>query len=157
MKRILIALCLAALFAAPSFAEEGQPAAPTDLKTLQKLAEEGDAEAQLNLGKYHATPHNAAPDLEQAEIWYRKAASQGNAEAQYRLGHLYYRGKGGLQQNYEEAYFWFILAARNDYKPFVVDRDSTASRHLTAEQAEAIQKRAEEWTPVLKKDPPPSP
>lgn len=151
MKRILIALCLAALFAAPSFADEGQSAAPTDLKTLQKLAAEGDGNAQLNLGKYHATPHNAAPDLEQAEIWYRKAATQGNAEAQYRLGHLYYRGTGGLRQNYEEAYFWFILAAKNDYKPFVVDRDETARRHLTEEQAAAVRKRAEEWTPVLAK------
>ncbi|MEZ0224851.1 MAG: tetratricopeptide repeat protein [Alphaproteobacteria bacterium] len=150
MKHVLIALCLALIFVTPTFAQEMQSTAPTDPAVLQKLAAEGDSNAQLNLGNYHATPHNAAPDLEQAEKWYRKAAEQGNTEAQYRLGSLYYRGKGGLRQNYEEAYFWFILAAKAGSKPFAIDRDETA-RHLTDEQVEAVGKRADEWKPVLKK------
>ncbi|TAL40056.1 MAG: sel1 repeat family protein [Alphaproteobacteria bacterium] len=148
MKRTLVALCLAAFFAAPSFAAE-MSTAPTDPAALQKLAEEGDSNAQLNLGNYYATPHNAAPDHEQAAIWYRKAAEQGNAEAQYRLGSLYYRGKGGLRQSYEDAYFWFILAAKAGSRPFAVDRDETA-RHLTDEQTEAVQKRVDDWKPVIR-------
>ena len=150
MKHALIALCLAAIFAAPSYAGEMQSTAPADPAALQKLADEGDSNAQLTLGNYYATPHNAAPDLEQAESWYRKAANQGNAEAQYRLGDLYYRGKGGLRQSYEDAYFWFILSAKAGSRPFAVDRDETA-KHLTPEQVEAVQKRADEWKPVLKK------
>lgn len=150
MKHALIALCLAALFAAPSYAAGMQSTAQTDPASLQKLADEGDSNAQLNLGNYYATPHNAAPDLEQAQIWYRKAADQGNAEAQYRLGDLYYRGKGGLKQSYEEAYFWFILSAKPGSRPFAVDRDETA-KHLTTAQAEAAQKRADEWKPAIRK------
>jgi uncharacterized protein len=150
MKCILLAFLFTTFLAATSFAAEMQSTAPTDPAALQKLAEDGDSNAQLSLGNYYATPHNAAPLLEDAVIWYRKAADQGNAEAQYRLGSMYYRGQGGVRQSYEEAYFWFILAAKAGPKPFAIDRDETEG-HLTQEQVDAAKKRADEWKPVLRK------
>lgn len=147
MKRLFIA-AFVLLFVTSASAQMSQ--APTDLGSLQSFAKGGDSNAQLNLGNYYATPHNAAPDLSEAAKWYRMAADQGNAEAQYRLGDLYYRGKGGLKKSDEEAYFWFLLAARSGNKAFAVDRDETA-QHLTAEQIEAVKKRSDGWTPVVHK------
>lgn len=146
MKTLLVFISLILFAALPVKAAELSQA-PTDLPSMQKLAGEGDSNAQLNLGNYYATPHNAAPDFAQAAIWYRKAADQGNAEAQYRLGDLYFNGKGGLKQSYEEAFFWFSLAAQAGPKPFAADRDDTKSR-LTAEQLADVQKRLEIWKPV---------
>jgi TPR repeat protein len=148
MKYILI-LCLVLSVAMPSYAAE-MSKAPDDPASMLALAQQGDSNAQLNLGNYYATPHNAAPDMEEAAKWYRKAADQGNAEAQYRLGDLYYNGKGEVAQSYEEAYFWFALSSKAGNKNFVGDRDETAN-HLTPEQLAAVQKRVDEWAPATKK------
>jgi TPR repeat protein len=148
MKTLVIATGLVLLLATPAFAQ--MSTAPKDLSSMESFAMLGDSNAQLNLGKYYATPHNAAPDFEQAAKWYRKAADQGNAEAQYRLGDIYYTGKGHVKQSYEEAYFWFLLAAKTGPKAFAIDRNET-EKHLTSDQIEAIKKRVDDWKPVSKK------
>ena len=148
MKNLVATAALVLLFATPAAAQYVSQA-PSDLSSMESFALLGDSNAQLNLGNYFAASHNAAPDPEQAAKWYRKSADQGNAEAQYRLGDFYYKGKGGLKQSYEEAYFWFVLASQSGGKAFATDRDETAL-HLTPDQIGAVKKRAGDWKPVKK-------
>ncbi len=90
--------------------------ASTDLVTFpdpefQKIAEQGDAKAQFNLGQmYYYTGEDAAQNYQQAVSWYRKAAEQGYAEAQYHLGLMYYNGQG-VPQDYQQAVTWYRKAA----------------------------------------------
>ena len=54
----------------------------TVLKGLRTPAEQGDAEAQFNLGVMYANGEGVTQDDKEAVKWYRLAAEQGNAEAQ---------------------------------------------------------------------------
>jgi len=81
------------------------------LAALKPLAERGNADAQLRLGKFYAEGRGVAQDDARAAIWYRKAALQGNPEAQLRLGELYASGQGVPHSDFE-AYVWLSAAVR---------------------------------------------
>ncbi len=57
-------------------------------------ANQGDPEAQANVGELYEKGLTATPDHEVAALWYGKAARQGLARAQVNLAHLYARGLG---------------------------------------------------------------
>jgi TPR repeat protein len=64
-----------------------------ELSDLQKSAEFGDAVAQFALGRAYESGNGVPQRMDQAAIWYRKAAEQGNEKAQSSLGVLYWLGK----------------------------------------------------------------
>ena len=86
-----------------------------DYKTAYKLwlplAEQGDAEAQYNLGVMYEHSLGVPQDYKTAVKWYRLSAEQGLAIAQSRLGFLHLLGIRGVQQDYKEAVKWSRLAA----------------------------------------------
>ena len=53
---------------------------------FQKLAEQGNANAQDSLGWMYANGQGVPKDDQQAVAWYHKAAEQGVARAQFILG-----------------------------------------------------------------------
>ncbi|QPB43699.1 sel1 repeat family protein [Rodentibacter haemolyticus] len=55
----------------------------------KKLAEQGVAQAQFNLGLMYANGQGVKQDDTQAVYWYQKAAEQGVADAQVNLGLMY--------------------------------------------------------------------
>ena len=57
-------------------------------KWFRKSAEQGDANAQKELGVMYDFGIGIDKDLKEAAKWYRKAADQGHAIAQTRLGSL---------------------------------------------------------------------
>jgi len=71
---------------------------PKDLgkaaELYQKAADQGNARAQSNLGRFYETGRGVPKDLSKAAELYQKAANQGNARAQYHLGWLYEFGDG---------------------------------------------------------------
>ena len=73
-------------------------------------AEQGEAEAQYNLGNCYYTRSGAEQDYAQAVHWYEKAAEQGNARAQTNLGYCYSKGEG-VAQDFAKATYWFEKAA----------------------------------------------
>ena len=77
---------------------------------LRALAEQGDADAQFNLGVMYANGRGVPEDDTEAVRWYRLAADQGNAAAQVNLGIRYDIGEG-VPQDYAEAVRWYRLAA----------------------------------------------
>ena len=58
-------------------------------KWCRKAAEQGDVEAQYDLGLYYYSGRGVKEDLVEAVKWYRMAAEQGHAEAQYKIGWCY--------------------------------------------------------------------
>ena len=101
----LLTLLLPALASAHHLAgfhayEEGDYA--TALKEYRPLAEQGDADAQHNLGFMYGEGRGVPQDYKEAVHWYRRAAAQGHAEAQAKLGQMYGAG-WGVPQDYKEA------------------------------------------------------
>jgi TPR repeat protein len=75
----------------------------------RQAAEQGNDEAQLNLGVAYAKGSGVAPDFARAVEWWRRSAAQGNPGAQFNLG-LSYRDGRGVLRNEAEALRWIGLA-----------------------------------------------
>jgi len=87
----------------------------TALKEWRPLAEQGDVDAQFNLGVMYDMGHGVPPqDYGEAVRWYRLAAEQGYASAQVNLGVLYGDGLGVLQ-DHVQAHMWANLAAAQNH------------------------------------------
>ena len=83
-----------------------------DFNQMQRLANQGDATAQHNLGVMYTKGSGVRQDYAKAAQWYEKAANQGFAFAQSNLGTMYYEGKG-VRQNMATAKEWFGKACDN--------------------------------------------
>ena len=73
-------------------------------KLYRKAAEQGNADAQLNLGAMLDKGQGVAQDYAEAAKWWRRAAEQ-DSLAQRNLGWHYARGDG-LPQDFVQAYMW---------------------------------------------------
>ncbi len=82
----------------------------TALREWRPLAEQGDADAQYNLGVMYDKGDGVTQNHKEAVKWYRKSADQGNASAQYNLALMYENGKG-VTQDYKEAVKWYRKSA----------------------------------------------
>ena len=80
------------------------------ISEVQKVAEQGLAEAQNVLGVMYLHGRGVAQDDKQAVAWFRKAAEQGDVDAQRLLGVMYVDGKG-VAQDYKQAAAWYRKAA----------------------------------------------
>jgi len=59
------------------------------LKDFSALAEKGNAEAQVLLGRMYLTGRGVAKDPDTGLKWFKAAATQGNAEGEFLLGSMY--------------------------------------------------------------------
>ena len=127
-------------------AETSSPALETT-DTLRARAEQGDAEAQVNLGFRYATGEGVPQDAADAVRWFRLAADQGHAEAMTNLGAMYSQGRG-VVQDYVQSHMWRNLAASRqtgeDRELSVKARDAVAS-FMTADDLSEAQRLAREW------------
>ena len=121
MKRIALAAVFLVALVGPAWAgdAEGWDAYErrdyaTALEEFLPLANQGDAEAQFNLGGMYEIGNGVPQDFAEAAKWYRKAAEQGLVEAQSILGVMYHAGDG-VQQDYAEAVKWHRKAAEQGY------------------------------------------
>jgi len=115
----------------------------TALKEWQPLAEQGGADAQVNLGLLYDFGKGVPQDYGQARDWYLKAAEQGHALAQANLGVMYWMGPGVLQ-DYVQAHMWANLAAAQSQEQAPTLRNILAKKMTPAQIAEA-QDLAREW------------
>lgn len=102
MKKILLVMLMLLFTATSAFCGEFEDAL--------KMAEQGDAEAQVRLGTMYYDGQGVTQDYKQAVNWYKKAAEQGHAGAQHNLGFVYAEGQG-VTQDLKLAYVWSSLAA----------------------------------------------
>src|SRR5262249_55045573 len=71
-----------------------QPFADMPLVDVLAAANEGNADAQMNLAKRYAIGDGTGKDPAAALRWYERAAEQGRPEAEMHLGLIYGRGFG---------------------------------------------------------------
>ena len=108
----LLSIVFAASFSACS---DSTSDSVLDIKQLQKAAEQGDAEAQNNLGRCYVKGDGVEKDEKEAVKWFRKAAEQGNAVAQCKLGLCYHNGEG-VKQDDAKAAEWLRKAADQGFE-----------------------------------------
>jgi TPR repeat protein len=96
-----------------------QPAPPETGGAAQSLAryldaaEQGDPEAQVQLGLLYEQGQGVEKNLDEASRWFELAAEQGYAPAQANLGDLYEFGDG-IRSNKAAAHY-YRLAAKQGY------------------------------------------
>src|SRR2546428_753959 len=79
----------------------------TALNEFTPLAEQGNAGAQLFLGKMYMNGQGVLKDPEQAIKWFKASALQGNSDAQFFLGSMYLLP----QKDIGEGVKWLRLSA----------------------------------------------
>ena len=79
--------------------------------SIFEKANSGDAEAQFILGTMYVRGKEVEKDINQAIIWFTKAAQQGHSYAQTALGMIYYYKDSGVKQDINKAIKWFMKAA----------------------------------------------
>lgn len=85
-------------------------AAPVE--ELSRLAQQGDAPAQYNLGMCYYVGRGVPKSHETALSWFHKAAAQGHAHAMAYIGLCYQVGLG-VECNLQEAFDWTCRAAEH--------------------------------------------
>src|ERR1700737_3181219 len=116
-KFIIVAIiwCGPALAAAEPIAEAADAAyARADyvvaIRLYRQLANQGSANAQLDLGNMYHEGQGVTQSYVEAANWYRKAADQGDPASQFNLGIIYGKGQG-VPQSYTEEMMWYFRAA----------------------------------------------
>jgi len=117
------------------------------VRESKPLAEQGNADAQFNLGSLYYQGRGVPQDYSEAVRWMRKAAEQGHVFAQATLGSIHAEGvQGVIQKDYPQALMWFVFAAAQGDIEAMELRDAMASRMTPTQIAEA-QKLAREFKP----------
>ncbi|WP_198551972.1 MULTISPECIES: tetratricopeptide repeat protein [Psychrobacter] len=81
----------------------------------QKAAQQGNAEAQHNLGVMYYSGKSVNQDYIEARKWFEKSADQNYADAQLSLGVIYEYGEG-VSQDMAIAKEWFSKSCNNGNK-----------------------------------------
>ena len=79
-----------------------------------KLAENGDTNAQFELGRCYYWGTGVEKNVKEAFRWYMKSAKQGNVTAQNNVGHCYEKGIG-VEKNVKEAFRWYMKSAEKGH------------------------------------------
>lgn len=82
-------------------------------------------------------------DIDIAVEKLRMYSYRNQGEAQFYLGKAYLEGKG-VDKSQLEAYYWFTIAARNDYVP-AKQKISTIHQHFSKSDLFEISNRADDW------------
>ena len=85
-------------------------------------------------------------DMTTAIGWFEKAANMGVKDSQVNLGILYTKGMG-VDEDLEQAYKWFAVAAKGGDNDAGKKRD-TVAQAMRPEQLEKARGEAELWKPV---------
>ncbi len=118
----------------------------TAMRIFRQLADQGNADAQYNLGVMYDKGRGVTQDYAAAVRWYRKAAEQNHADAQTILGFMYEKGRG-VTRDYVQAHMWYNLARARGQKIARKNRDRLA-KQMTPEQIGEARRLAREWKPT---------
>ncbi|TBV08955.1 tetratricopeptide repeat protein [Phytopseudomonas dryadis] len=111
---------------------------PEALRACRQAAEDGDPQAEYELGEYYYQSEGEARDLEQALSWFERASLQGHPQAQYHLGMMFFRGEG-VAANNVQAYIVLKMAAVNGSDEAMDSADEVSAQMPRAELDVATQ------------------
>src|SRR6056297_1699268 len=89
---------------------EGTSLPDENISELMEKAEQGDEDAQVNLGIMYKYGQGVPKNYSKAVKFLSLAAKRGEAKAQFHIGTLYDFGRG-VPKNYSEALKWYQMAA----------------------------------------------
>ena len=117
LKGLLLGFGPALLLAGQGLLAQQSDGNGKQLTELRTKAEQGDVQAQLELGEaFRLGKRGLTTNFVEGVKWYRKAAGQNLALAQYNLGIACFNGQG-VPKDEAEAVKWFCKAAeQNDAK-----------------------------------------
>jgi hypothetical protein len=116
---------------------------PQSLAELRKLADQGDAEAQYQMGVRFHNGEDVRQDDAQAMQWFLRAAEEGHVTAQSALGAYYWAGRG-VPEDLSKAYFWSEIALAEGDENSKSRLEGLASQ-MTRAQVSAARHQAEVW------------
>ena len=156
MRRLALALSLAALVATPAWAGYDQAVLAYDqgrfgeaFAEFRQLADRGDRAAEFMLGAMHFYGKGVPRDDAAAAIWFHKAALKGDANAQLAFGSLHIRGLG-VRQDLVKAYMWLSVSADRG-APGLQQQAAAlreeAARLMRSEEVERARRLAAAWRP----------
>ena len=97
------------------------------------------------LGQMHHAGEGVEKNIEQAFLYYRKAAEQGLPKAQTALGEIYYNGLFGFSPNTDIATRWLDLAIEQNHAPAKILKGNMLLEQVTkttTRQAQALYREA---------------
>ena len=108
---VIISLALAVATAISALAAGDK----IDLEALTKKAQEGDRQAQYDLGMVYYSGKDEIPrNMELGAEWFLKSAQQGHTEAQFATGRCYFYGRG-VPRDKVVGVEWYRQAALKDH------------------------------------------
>ena len=110
---------------------------------LQMLAEQGEVDAQYELGLRYRNGDGIPQDHAQAAKWIERAAEQGHLNSQRAMGSTYWAGRG-VPRNLSKAYFWSDLAAKQGDEISLSQMQGLVLQ-MTPEQVAEAQSQVENW------------
>lgn len=110
VKVLLILVALATVAPAPA------PANALDIKTLEKRAGEGNADAMYLLARRYQQGRETDRDMDKALALYNRAAEKGHAEALYTLALMYKKGNWVKKDNKIAQSLFFAAAKKGHAK-----------------------------------------
>ena len=84
------------------------------MEKLIKQAEQGNSEAQYQLGKLYYSGENVKKNYRVAFEWYKKAAESGHVLAQRMVAEMLLEGSQEIKKNRKLAFYWMQCAAMQD-------------------------------------------
>jgi len=111
------------------------------LEWFHRSAEQGNREAQSQLGYLYSNGIGTSQDSAKALHWWRKAAEQGHPAALFNLGNAYGSGKHG-PVDLSEAHQWFDLAV-TAYQKSIDSEPALQRSPLQRKKRDAIRSRRE--------------
>lgn len=106
-KIVIFGLLLICAFSFTVRAEE------IDLTDIQTRAQQGEVDAQVQLGLLYANGKQVEKSLVAAKSWWEKAAAQGSSDAKYFVGYMY-AGGAGVEKDKLIAKDWWEQAAAQE-------------------------------------------
>ena len=85
------------------------------LRILRPLADQGDTNAQADMGYMYLNGFGVEKNGGQAVRWFFRSADNGNPKAQAMLAHLYFRGDAGVSRDLALSAKWDRRAADQGY------------------------------------------
>jgi len=113
------------------------------LTALRRLADQGDADAQWQMGVRYHNGEDVLQNDAQAVRWFLRAAEQGHVTAQATLGAYYWAGRG-VPPDLSKAYMWSEIALAQGDENSKSRLEGLASQ-MTRAQVSAARQQAEVW------------
>ena len=120
------------------YLEEGWPVSPRNLRDIIDAANDGDSQAQYEVGSLHLLGIGGAPKKSKLALeWATKASNQGHVEALYYLGICHEEGRG-MESNPAKAKELYNKAAERSHAE--ASNNLGAMAEMTGESQEVVMK-----------------